>query len=86
VFELSRHAGNLVPGGKAAGSFLVHDDAGGYRPLNWIRTEFRSTTSQSSQRMLIDFCPTRQRCAEIDPGGLVDVQRQRVPTAAQVPE
>ena len=21
---------------KADGSFLVHDDAGGYRPLNWI--------------------------------------------------
>jgi endonuclease len=22
---------------KADGSFLVHDDAGGFRPLNWIR-------------------------------------------------
>jgi len=26
---------------KADGSFLVHDDAGGFRPLNWIRREFR---------------------------------------------
>jgi len=26
---------------KADGSFLVHDDAGGYRPLNRIRRKFR---------------------------------------------
>jgi len=26
---------------KADGSFLVHDDAGGFRPLNRIRTGFR---------------------------------------------
>src|SRR5438477_13085204 len=26
---------------KSDGSFLVHDDAGGYRPLNWIRSAFR---------------------------------------------
>jgi endonuclease len=26
---------------KADGSFLVHDDAGGFRPLNWIRRVFR---------------------------------------------
>jgi len=26
---------------KADGSFLVHDDAGGFRPLNCIRTDFR---------------------------------------------
>jgi endonuclease len=26
---------------KADGSVLVHDDAGGYKPLNWIRKEFR---------------------------------------------
>lgn len=26
---------------KADGSFLVHDDAGGYRPLNCTRREFR---------------------------------------------
>jgi RecB family endonuclease NucS len=26
---------------KADGSFLVHDDARGYRPLNRIRREFR---------------------------------------------
>jgi RecB family endonuclease NucS len=26
---------------KADGFFLVHDDAGGFRPLNWIRSAFR---------------------------------------------
>jgi RecB family endonuclease NucS len=26
---------------KADGSFLVHDDAGGYKPQNWIRSAFR---------------------------------------------
>ena len=26
---------------KADGSVLVHDDAGGYKPLNWIRSVFR---------------------------------------------
>ena len=26
---------------KADGSFLVHDDAGGFRPLNCVRKEFR---------------------------------------------
>jgi len=26
---------------KADGSVLVHDDAGGYKPLNWSRTMFR---------------------------------------------
>jgi len=26
---------------KADGSFLVHDDAGGFRPLNCIRKDFR---------------------------------------------
>ena len=26
---------------KVDGSFLVHDDAGGYKPLNWIRRDFR---------------------------------------------
>lgn len=26
---------------KANGSFLVHNDAGGFRPLNCIRNEFR---------------------------------------------
>ena len=26
---------------KADGSFLVHDDAGGFKPLNRIRREFR---------------------------------------------
>jgi hypothetical protein len=26
---------------KDDGSFLVHEDAGGYKPLNWIRSVFR---------------------------------------------
>ena len=26
---------------KADDSFLVHDDAGGFRPLNWVRSAFR---------------------------------------------
>ena len=26
---------------KADGSVLVHDDSGGYKPLNWIRSAFR---------------------------------------------
>ena len=31
---------------KADGSFLVHDDAGGFRPLNCIRTVFRPEASR----------------------------------------
>ena len=26
---------------KSDGSVLVHDDTGGYKPLNWIRSVFR---------------------------------------------
>jgi endonuclease len=26
---------------KSDGSLLVHDDTGGYKPLNWIRSAFR---------------------------------------------
>ena len=33
---------------KADGSFLVHDDAGGFRPLNCIRTEFRPAVVKSA--------------------------------------
>jgi hypothetical protein len=33
---------------KPDGSFLVHDDAGGYRPLNCIRTEFRPAVVNSA--------------------------------------
>jgi RecB family endonuclease NucS len=29
---------------KADGSVLVHDDSGGYKPLNWIRRVFRPHT------------------------------------------
>jgi hypothetical protein len=40
---------------------------------------------QSSQRMLIDRRRDTQRCADSDPGGLVDVHRQRSPTAEHDP-
>jgi RecB family endonuclease NucS len=30
---------------KEDGSFLVRDDAGGYKPLNWMRTDFRLSPS-----------------------------------------
>jgi RecB family endonuclease NucS len=33
---------------KADGSFLVHDDAGGFRPLNCIRKEFRPAVVKSA--------------------------------------
>jgi RecB family endonuclease NucS len=33
---------------KADGSFLVHEDAGGFRPLNWIRTVFRPKPGDSA--------------------------------------
>jgi RecB family endonuclease NucS len=33
---------------KADGSFLVHDDAGGYRPLNCIWNEFRPAVVKSA--------------------------------------
>jgi RecB family endonuclease NucS len=33
---------------KADGSVLVHDDAGGYKPLNCIRTEFRPAVVKSA--------------------------------------
>lgn len=35
---------------KADGSFLVHDDAGGYRPLNSSRTLFHPRASMRSRR------------------------------------
>jgi len=37
---------------KDDGSVLVHDDMGGYKPLNWIRKEFRPERS-------IEACETR---------------------------
>jgi endonuclease len=30
---------------KADGSVLVHDDAGGYKPLNWMRRDFRPASN-----------------------------------------
>ncbi|PYO45208.1 MAG: hypothetical protein DMD33_00245 [Gemmatimonadetes bacterium] len=45
---------------KADGSFLVHDDAGGYRPLNRIRREFRpegrSQTPADPERLTPRTC------------------------------
>jgi RecB family endonuclease NucS len=33
---------------KADGSFLVHNDAGGFGPLNWIRKRFRPAAVESA--------------------------------------
>jgi len=46
---------------KADGSFLVHDDAGGYRPLNCIRTEFRPNYLSSRKRGSIRTTRKRAR-------------------------
>ena len=35
---------------KADGAVLVHDDSGGYKPLNWIRSAFRRPESASSRQ------------------------------------
>jgi RecB family endonuclease NucS len=40
---------------KADGSFLVHDDAGGFRPLNWIRSVFRPEY-YLSRRLVVTRC------------------------------
>jgi endonuclease len=34
---------------KPDGSFLVHDDAGGDRPLNWIRSAFRLRRTRADE-------------------------------------
>src|SRR3954454_11565230 len=36
---------------KADGSFLVHDDAGGFRPLNCIRRVFRPQSTPSDRKL-----------------------------------
>lgn len=36
--------------------------------------------------MVIDIRPDSQRCADSDPEGFVEVQRQREPSAVQIPE
>jgi RecB family endonuclease NucS len=41
---------------KADGSVLVHDDSGGYKPLNWIRSVFRPER--------------RRRCRQLDSVGV----------------
>jgi Endonuclease NucS N-terminal PH-like domain len=38
---------------KADGSVLVHDDAGGYKPLNCIRREFRPLGDQATDRVAV---------------------------------
>src|SRR5437016_6371687 len=40
---------------KADGSFLVHDDARGFRPLNCIRTEFRPRDRFGPQALGLRF-------------------------------
>jgi len=40
---------------------------------------------QSSQTMLMSRRPAAQLCVDSDPGGWVDVQRQRKPIAEQSP-
>jgi hypothetical protein len=40
---------------------------------------------QSSQTMLMNRRPAAQLCADSNPGGWVDVQRQRKPIAEQSP-
>jgi endonuclease len=34
---------------KADGSVLVHDDTGGYKPLNWMRSVFRPEVDASNR-------------------------------------
>ena len=46
---------------KADGSVLVHDDAGGYKPLNCIRTEFRPNYLSSRKRGSIRTTRKRAR-------------------------
>ena len=46
---------------KADGSVLVHDDAGGYKPLNCIRTEFRPNCLSSRKRGSIRTTRKRAR-------------------------
>jgi RecB family endonuclease NucS len=38
---------------KADGSFLVHDDAGLFRPLNRIRSVFRRNVPRPFQRLVV---------------------------------
>ena len=62
---------------KPDGSFLVHDDAGGYRPLNWIRSAFRPEFPRGLRRFAIaagEALPSRlaryaERFADGRPGG-----------------
>jgi len=52
-------------------------------PEHWRKR--RSCPLQSSQTMLMSRRPAAQLCVDSDPGGWVDVQRQRKPIAEQSP-
>jgi hypothetical protein len=52
---------------KSDGSVLVHDDSGGYKPLNWIRREFRPadpghSASHSWRSVAEAFAIACERC------------------------
>jgi RecB family endonuclease NucS len=38
---------------KDDGLFLVHDDAGGYKPQNWVRSVFRPNVPRPFQRLVV---------------------------------
>ena len=42
---------------KADGSVLVHDDAGGYKPLNRIRSVFRPNGRETGRSRTSTSCP-----------------------------
>ena len=64
---------------KADGSFLVHDDAGGFRPLNWIRSAFRLRRTRAQY----SFCRSAYAAtcgssvAKPNAGGSITVSERR---------
>ena len=64
---------------KADGSFLVHDDAGGFRPLNWIRSAFqlRRTRAQYSFCRSAYAATCGSSVAKPNAGGSITVSERR---------
>jgi RecB family endonuclease NucS len=64
---------------KADGSFLVHDDAGGFRPLNWIGSAFRLRRTRAQY----SFCRSAYAAtcgssvAKPNAGGSITVSERR---------
>jgi hypothetical protein len=64
---------------KVDGSFLVHDDAGGFRPLNWIRSAFRLRRTRAQY----SFCRSAYAAtcgssvAKPNAGGSITVSERR---------